>query len=75
MIDRLSWIRDISFKSCAKPKNQKPWLDSFQFGLASYESQRYFWTGGIISGGAISWPNGITQSVYELGDLFSHTGG
>jgi hypothetical protein len=50
-------------------------MDSFQFGLASYESQRYFWTGGIISGGAISWPNGITQSVYELGDLFSHTGG
>jgi len=45
-------------------------------GLAGYEGQRYFWTGGIITdGGIVSWPNGISQSIFELEPLFSQTGG
>ena len=45
-------------------------------GLAGYEGQKYFWTGGFVSDGSfVSWPNGVTQSAYELAPLWSHTGG
>ena len=45
-------------------------------GLAGYEGQSYFWTGGIIADGSVvSWPNGNAQTVFELGPLFSQTGG
>jgi hypothetical protein len=43
--------------------------------LAAQEGQKWFWTGGRISGQTISWPNGITQNAGQLRSLFSHTGG
>jgi hypothetical protein len=43
--------------------------------LAARENQKWFWTGGRISGQTISWPNGLNQNVGELSGLFSHTGG
>jgi len=50
---------------------------SFQefMDLAARENQKWFWTGGRISGQTINWPNGINQNVEELRPLFSHTGG
>ena len=43
--------------------------------LAAQEGQKWFWTGGRISGQTISWPNGQSQNVNQLRNLFSHTGG
>ena len=43
--------------------------------LAAQEGQKWFWTGGRVSGQTISWPNGVTQNVSQLRNLFSHTGG
>ena len=43
--------------------------------LAAQEGQKWFWTGGRVSGQTISWPNGVSQNVNQLRSLFSHTGG
>ena len=43
--------------------------------LAAQEGQKWFWTGGRISGQTITWPNGQSQNVDQLRSLFSHTGG
>ncbi len=43
--------------------------------LCAAERQKWFWTGGHVSGQTISWPNGITQSANQLRSLFSTTGG
>ena len=43
--------------------------------LAAREGQKWFWTGGRVSGQTISWPNGQSQNVGQLRNLFSHTGG
>jgi hypothetical protein len=45
-------------------------------GLAGFEGQKYFWTGGVLAdGSAVVWPNGAAQTVFELAPLFSLTGG
>jgi hypothetical protein len=43
--------------------------------LVGREGQRWFWTGGRISGQTVSWPNGVSQNAGELRSIFSHTGG
>ena len=43
--------------------------------LCAAERQKWFWTGGRVSGQTISWPNGVTQSANQLRSLFSTTGG
>jgi len=43
--------------------------------LCAREGQKWFWTGGRVSGQTISWPNGISQNVNQLRSLFSNTGG
>jgi hypothetical protein len=43
--------------------------------LVARENQRWFWTGGRISGQTVTWPNGVTQNAGDLRSMFSHTGG
>ena len=43
-------------------------------GVVAREGQKYFWTGGSVSGGSVSWPSGGRQSVGQVGP-WSHTGG
>ncbi len=43
--------------------------------LSARESQEFFWTGGRVSAAGVNWPNGVSQSVAQLSNLFSHTGG
>jgi hypothetical protein len=43
--------------------------------LAAQEGQKWFWTGGRVSGQTITWPNGVSQNANQLRSLFSHTGG
>ena len=44
-------------------------------GLCAREGQKYFWTGGRVSSAGVNWPNGVSQNVGQLSNLFSHTGG
>ena len=39
--------------------------------LVSRERQRYFWTGGRMSGGRVTWPSGRQYTQVN----WSHTGG
>ena len=40
-------------------------------GLVAREGQKYFWTGGRMNGGRISWPSGRSYNSVN----WSHTGG
>ena len=44
-------------------------------GLVGREGQRWFWTGGRISGQTVTWPNGVSQNAGDLRALWSPTGG
>ena len=60
---RKSNMRPISIDSAAK---QREFL-----GLVARENQKYFWTGGKVSGRSISWPSGRRYDSVN----WSHTGG
>ena len=52
-----------------------PGLAQEFMNLCAREGQKWFWTGGRVSGQSISWPNGVSQNANQLRNLFSHTGG
>ena len=60
---RSNGMRPISLDSSAKEREF--------LGLVSRERQRYFWTGGKVSGRSIRWPSGRRHNNVN----WSHTGG
>ena len=60
---RANGMRPVSLDSPAKESEFKQ--------LVAREGQRFFWTGGRVSGRSISWPSGRTHNNVE----WSHTGG
>ena len=56
-------MRPISLDSSSKEREF--------LGLVAREGQKYFWTGGNVRGGRISWPSGRSHNNVN----WSNTGG